>query len=572
MHKDKNKIPEVTTKGQSTETMIKQLLHKNVEKINRMALLKIDKLKMRRLIDRWSPTVVILFLFVKGLQFFKTMGLKGKENGWRKATRAYFRTEHSKFSLTVFKLDVWSDLRKKENKNFAEAKRHLVERLMLFFREVRTVHWKLHWSRFSARREKRGIVDIVNCEFNDDGSIRHIETFFDTQGEPMYYLAPDFIARINDNIVSMYNQTQQVRDRIRPWVLEYKILKWLVSQKMSSKKIVGAGIRYVARVLSATFIHFEVLPAQCSPFDTRRFEDPDFIKRKHPGFGLLNILCRFNADYDEADLWFQIHHIPVDGVPMQEALQELKNQWGVRGDLTFPSLSQKRSVVPKLCSTEKGEKGMYHAREFIDFRSFLKKRKELNERYATQLFEDITVISMLIWGLAHHPVFHDRKFIFPIDLAASSDKERVPGFVIIRPSMYVNKDDTLKGFLAFQREFNRRLQSTKARQGESYELLEACALTSPLVYGITKKLMPAAVAEFFGTIGITIIKDADMFIAPFSDTHTDGFLAFGNFTVPTEDGGLAGAVSVRGPQEKVEDYLKAVREVISDWGGKYFKE
>jgi len=50
-----------------------------------------------------------------------------------------------------------------------------------------------------------------------------------------------------------------------------------------------------------------------------------------------------------------------------------------------------------------------------------------------------------------------------------------------------------------------------------------------------------------------------------SETHADGFLAFGNFLIPTEGGGAAGAVSVRGKQDEIEGHLDAVRAVVSDY-------
>lgn len=276
-------------------------------------------------------------------------------------------------------------------------------------------------------------------------------------------------------------------------------------------------------------------------------------------------MCRFSDGYDEAELWFQINHVPIDGVPMQEVLQDLKEQWGIRGNLKFPPLSYNRKIVPELCSTKDSKSGIYHVSQFMDFQPFLKVRKELNERYANQIEGNITVVSMLAWGLAHHHAFDNVKFVIPIDLPACTGQERTLGFIFIRPSFYFDKDNPEEGFLKFQREFNRRFQATKERRSESYELLEVFALTPPLMYSTTLKLMPSALAEFTGTVGITIIKDADFFVAPLSDTHTDGFLAFGNFLVPIEGGGMAGAVSIKGPKGKVEDYLVAINEAVKDF-------
>jgi hypothetical protein len=69
------------------------------------------------------------------------------------------------------------------------------------------------------------------------------------------------------------------------------------------------------------------------------------------------------------------------------------------------------------------------------------------------------------------------------------------------------------------------------------------------------------VAEFTGTVGLTMIKDADMFITPLSDIQSDGFFAIGNLLVDTEDEEKAGCVSIRATKEKIERYMEAVENI-----------
>ena len=69
-----------------------------------------------------------------------------------------------------------------------------------------------------------------------------------------------------------------------------------------------------------------------------------------------------------------------------------------------------------------------------------------------------------------------------------------------------------------------------------------------------------------GSVVITTIKDADFFIAPSSDVILDGFIAFGNFSIPTKDDKMAGMVSVKTAKDKVKRYLDAVEEVAGDFG------
>lgn len=522
-------------------------------------------LKMRRLIDRWRPTVLVLFSLVKFLHMLKKLGFAAKEDGWRRTARVYLRTEHSKFCLAAFRLDAWSDIGTEEDKNKENAKQHIIERLATFLGLHPATKRKLQWSRFSARREQADAVDIVHAEFSENGVLQFIEPHLDPHGERLDPLDSTIQAELNRVIVRMYNETRDRDDKKRPLLLKKKLRAWSSARRWMSKNIAEGAEYYIERVLGGVFIHFEELPAHDAVLEHERFACPDFVHRKHPGFGLLNILCRFDRDHAEADLWIQINHVPVDGVPMQDVLEDLKKRWGTCGDLVFPAPFSVGKTPPIRCSSGDGNDAIYHAIRFIDFLPFIQVRKELNERYAGEAGGDITVVSMLAWGLAHHDCCEDLKFTLPVDLPACAKRERTLGFVVIRPGIYFDEDGPTAGFLAFQREFNRRLRATRARRSESYELLETLALTPPFMYETTMKLMPAALAEITGTVGVTIIDKADLFIAPLSDTHPDGFIALGNFLTPTEDGGMAGAVSVKGSRDMVIDYLNAVEDVVVDF-------
>ena len=223
-------------------------------------------------------------------------------------------------------------------------------------------------------------------------------------------------------------------------------------------------------------------------------------------------------------------------------------------------------MVPELCSTESGLEGRYHADQLIDFRPLLKIREDLNERYAAKLSSPITIISMLGWGLAHHHIFSRRRFLFPIDLPPVNNKERTLGFVSIRPSRYIDNPALEDSFLEYQLEFNRELLRTQARISGIYKLFEIFALLPAPVYWLMQKFMKNLFSEVIGSVVITTIKDADFFIAPFSDVILDGFIAFGNFSIPTKDSKVAGVVSVKTTKDKVRQYLGAVEEVAGDFG------
>lgn len=174
-----------------------------------------------------------------------------------------------------------------------------------------------------------------------------------------------------------------------------------------------------------------------------------------------------------------------------------------------------------------------------------------------------TVASMLIWGLAQHNDLRNRKFLFPVDTSLLVDypQDRSISLVIIRPGKFFDDAKPGKGFIEYQREFNRHLFATRLGKSETYELLELYALIHPLFYYFAGRLMPQAMGELIGTAGVTVLRDAEMFISPMTDVHFNGFIAIGNMRMPTEDGKTACAVSFCGNKERVLQYAEAMQNL-----------
>ncbi len=200
--------------------------------------------------------------------------------------------------------------------------------------------------------------------------------------------------------------------------------------------------------------------------------------------------------------------------------------------------------------------------QFLNFQPFLKIRNQLNKRFGGRAKQIISSAALLIWKLAQYREFEDIKFTVPIDLRASGERERTLGFIFIRPCIYFDKHKPDRGFFAFQQEFNRQLFATRKRHGESYALLESFGVAPPWIYAMTSKYLSRTLGEFGGTLGITIIKKADFFVAPASDIHTHGFIAFSNFSLPSVDGGEVCVVSMKGPREKIQRYMAVLRDIM----------
>ena len=515
------------------------------------------KLHMRRLIDNWSFGTFMLILFIKMLQLLKKIGFSAEENGWRKATCVFLRNEHSKFILATFRVTYAAGRTPPQNK--AEASAIVIERLADYLSRNPDCHWALDWGLFMTTRKKLLFTDITEAEFSKDGVLRKLTPHLDKKCSTFSVIDDNITAVALSRLVEIYQSLEEVGDSKRAWVVYKKMRTWIRSVKGLSYAGRQELRHYIERVLNGTFIQFETLPGNedTDLFIRSRLATPNLKTRRHPGFGLLNIVCRFTNDFAESDFWFQYHHVPVDGMPMQEMLQQLKDEWGSAGQIKYPALNS-NAAKPEIFYF--GHR-IFRARIYADFKKVVKLRKHLNERYYAEMGGPASISSMIIWGLAQHEYFRDRKFLFPVDTALMEDipaDQRNISLMVIRPNKYRSEKNSLHGFLQYQREFNQRMFATRLGKSESYELLELYAMIHPMFYYIARYFMPGAMSEIFGTAGVTILKDSEMFVSPLTDLQINGFIALGNLMVPTEDGKNAGAVSICGSRALVREYIKAI--------------
>lgn len=520
------------------------------------------KLRMRRLFDYWSVGTVLFIIVIKILQFLKKLGFKAEENGWRKASAIYFRNEHSKFCLACLRLDYTSHRPGKSVFDEQSAKRILIKRLAEYLRTETSYHWHLRWRRFMTKREKLDYTDIVEAVFDRQGTLLKLEPHFDRTNDEFPLLSPQLREDILQEIIDVYNRYKNLSDQRRTRMIIKRLKNKLFKSMLSSLRI-GLEIElFINRVFTATFIHFETLPDDPELLSVSRVKTPKFNRRRHIGGGLLNILCRFTPDFREADLWMQFHHAPVDGTPMQDALDTLSKEWGKCGEIIFPALDSPHAK-PEFCYFGNN---IFRVRSFIDFTNLFRVRKEINEKYYVDMGGPASITSLITWGLSHFDSFKDIKFVFPIDTSdlTDLDSESSLSLVFLRPSLF-HTGNSLEDFLRFQREFNQRLFATRLGKSESHEFLELMAMTHPFVYSFAIKMMPKALGEIVGTLCFSIIRNAEIFIAPISDLQKHGFIAIGSCMMKTEKGESVGSVSFCGDKQKVHGFLKSINEVINDF-------
>ncbi len=524
---------------------------------------KRKKLRMRNLIDRWTPMVFCVVCMLKVLQFFKKCGVRAKTDGWRHLTSALFRTEHSKFSLAAFRLDMWSDISPPPpDIRYDEAFEHFLKRFSLFLQSHKQINYALDWGRFSVRGIEKKFQDLLYIVFDAEGQIISVECMLQKGDPRVGNITAEAKHDIVQEIVAAYNKTKHFPDTLRPIVLKKYAQKRIVKNRWYEKSMHDQVSHVIDRVLSSICIHFETLHDD-NDVEVDRFSAVDFIRKKSLGGGVLNIFCRFSKSYREVDVWVQVNHIPVDGAPMQEFLDDLKCQWGVVGQCTIPARLLQVQSKPRICSTRKGLYAVYVKLVFIDFTKFLALRKKIATECADSLTGPVSVVGLVMWVLAHHPVFSGRKFLFTLDLEKTDTRVRRPGIVFIRPGKYIDTVNPRKGLVRYFSDVNAAITATLARYSESYELLELYAMFSPFIHSFIQACVPGAIGELVGTVGVSVLKNSDLFIAPSSDIHTGGFIALSNLSLPTDDGKTAGVVTIKGSRSHVEAYAQAIEEVMA---------
>ncbi len=520
-------------------------------------------LRLRNLVEKWSFGSLILFIFLKFIQLLKKMGLKGSDNGWRKATGIFLQKEESKFILGSFNLKYYHD----ENNiptNLSDAKTLFISRISGFLQKKSGLHWAIEPSFFYLKRKKLNFTDIIETTFNEDGDLIKLTPYFDTVRGNFDNLQDKDMKAFFTHFIDYYNKlkNKKVTNIARRMTAHFH--RWYLRRRALSFNAKLDLRQLIDRVLTATFITFELTPDRNSPkYMRRKFATPNVKRYRHPGWGLLNMIVRFTPDLKNSDLWVQYHHVPVDGMPMQELLEELKKNWGSTEELIYPNLSNHDSSPEIYYSGGK----IFRARMFVDFSKFLQFRNYLNQNYSKEMNGPATAASMIIWGVAKHEMFKKAKVLFPVDIAEGVQfaDERELSLLLIRPAKYFNSKNELEGFLQYQREFNKRLFATRHGSSDSYEMLDLYSLVHPIFYYLARDFFKESVSDYLGNMGLSMMKNAEMFISPLSDLQKNGFIALGNMNVPTADGGRAGAVSICGSRREIKAYIDAISNLAENF-------
>ncbi len=90
------------------------------------------------------------------LHFLTRLGIKPKEDGWRKFATAFLRTEDSRFTLAIFRL-------RADNL----SRQSILEKIFLWLKD-NPQFWntRIEWTRHSAQIERNETLNLVWAEFD----------------------------------------------------------------------------------------------------------------------------------------------------------------------------------------------------------------------------------------------------------------------------------------------------------------------------------------------------------------------------------------------------------------------
>ena len=516
---------------------------------------------MRRLFDRWIPEALTMLGALKFLQFLRLLGVKATSSGWRKVTSIFLRGENSKFILGSFRLNPDAHALFPAPNQVIAAER-LAAKLAAYLRLTDAIVYWVEPGRLAFVRRQRRFRDLVLAEVDDIGMIVKLTPYFDGSVLELE-VEQNELDEVLQIIAYYSNKLRELPEQERAVQLLQKIKRWVRRKKSRLNYFGRRRLMYLAqRIIHSTMLFCECMQSGKEETLTReRFVIPDFRKYRNPGMGMLSVVARFTADYREVDLWCQFNHVATDGMPMQEFLTQLKKDWGAVGEVKYPSYQT--GGVSGMQLKYAGD-GTFRALFFEDFRPLLAARAYLNKHYSEAMGGSATVAGLLMWGITRHEAFARQKILLPVD-AGVLDGERKLGLLIIRPRQFAGSNsDAIKDFCDFQREMNWRMEQARSGAGAVSEFLELCAIMHPLFYHLARRLWPRALNEVLGTAGLSILRDAEVFISPMTEFQSGGFITLGNVAVPTVDGKSAAAVSIAGTRKQIRDSLAAVRHLPRD--------
>jgi len=477
-------------------------------------------------------------------------GLRRPPEGWRRTVGILLRSEPTRFALSAFGLRVPAAASAAPpGRNSFQTR--TARALQAFLTTEPDAHFSLEWLRLITTRRRIDAADVVVQAFAPDGRLEALDTHLAPSGAA----APpsDVAARVHGAIVKAYNGTSNAPEIERPGRLLKEVQAALASAGLQAYE------PYAQRLLAASCLWFE----QIDPSDpAQRFRPPAFAQKRGLAFGHLSWVAR-PASSDTLDLWVSAHHVGLDGVPLQDLLGRLERAWGAGEIVTFPSPAPGRAFIEAHACHAPGERAVDQLVTFVDLSPLFALREALNARHAGAIGGQLTFGTLIAWLLSQEPEFTGVRIASTVDVAASPGYERDVDVVSLRAADFATGDGPLGGLVEYAREFNRQIAAARTRTSPVRIGMQTAGLIPAWAHAEVVRANPASLDDAFGTLCVTIVREARVFIAPMTDLGlTHGFFAIGSAKLPSSNGSPVTSVSVKGDAGRIAKYPAILQRVI----------
>lgn len=449
------------------------------------------------------------------------MGLRRRPDPWRRTLGVGLRTEGSKPGLAAFGLR-FPVLQEAAHgvEGLADAEARLLLGASAFLDQEPDAHIALDRRRSCDVRVMTPHVDVTLGRFDRDGRLTHVRFRPNPKGPPF----PEGAERraIEESVLRDFNETKDLPE---------------VERGLTAQARLDDGLR--RRVLTSALISVE----EGEFAGSGRFVAPDFRRRRSLALGPIHFVFRMISS-DEIDCWLQLHHVGGDGASMQEMFRRLEVAWGPPHSVVYPDGGS--STVQR--TSMEGERELWLGQDFIDFQPLLDLRAERGG--------DIPVAAWLLWRLAEQPEFAGVRFAVTADVPARGEEARGVDLISVRPADFADIAD-------FAVAFRGLIEAARERRSPTWRVMREIAVLPARVAAWVLRTHPDLARETFGTVGVTILRDAKVVVAPMSDFGFEGgFIAVGNLALPRAEGRTA-SVTVKGTSSQAASYPEIIRRVMA---------
>ena len=464
-------------------------------------------------------------------------GLRRPPEGWRRTVGILLRAESTRFALSAFGLRVPGGGGPIEDR--------VARGLLAFLGQEPDAHFSLEWRPLVTLRRRTAFVDVVVLRFTAGGRLDGLQVWLSADGPAAP--ASTVQEHVHSAVIEAYNQTARLAEVERAGRLLDEM----------RARVPAENQPYAVRILSACCLSFEASDI------SDRFSPPPFLERRTLGLGYLSWIIRTLPGDEAVDLWVSAHHVGLDGVPLQDLLGQLERAWGTAAPVVFPPAGSGTAFSgPRPCHVP-GERPVDLLTAFVDLSPVLALRRSLSARSAAAPGDEVTLGALLAWLLSQEPEFAGVRVASTVDVAASEGYERDVDVVSLRPADFATGPGPLDGLLEFAREFNRLISACRTRTSPVRVGMQTAGLLPAWVHSTLIRSAPASLDDTFGTLCITIIRDARVFVAPMTDLGLGlGFLAIGNATLPSTAGTPVTSVSIKGDAGRISHYPAILQRVI----------